>query len=737
MGSRRSVAKPVGLQPINFSLALFFGRKMMKLISAVLSSLVLVACGGGGGGLTGASTGVFVDSAVAGIGYRTATQSGVTNVKGEYSFLPGETVTFFVGSIQFPPVAAKGIVTPLDIAQTTDINNQVVSNILVLLQSLDEDGNPNNGITIPSTAASRATSAVSFDVTPLEFSSNTTVIGLVASSGSITKSLVSQASAISNFQTTLSGLSIPFTSTPTPSQAASIVSPEPISGNCSQGGSKIQSGIDTNNNAVLDPNEVSNTAYVCNGATGAVGQAALISVTSELAGANCAAGGSRIQAGVDLNSNSVLDSSEVTSNTFVCNGSLGATGATGASGFNSLVKVAPEPDGMNCAGGGNKIQAGLDTNRDGVLGTDEVTSTQFTCNGVFPTKYDITAPTITTTAPLVATGLITNFDTTYTDDTELAFARNSDGSVLWFDSATKSYVLNDSASMALGSSLTRSYVAVDMVGNVVKKTITMTTPSTALKFGTYKPATTYSLPTGFNCSYTSAYPSYVGAKDGAILSNGNIRDGYSSPFIFTSSYSGWSSLNGYEPMFNVSLLNTQDGSNQQLSGQSTILVPLNATAFSFEGGGSAVAVSGSGSGSFTIITTYSGTVTLIQTSPVTLSVKVSMKCNINNTGYITGTQASFNIQYATEPIALAGMNQTIAIGNIATIFGSAASNSGKPVTYTWTLTSKPAGSQSTLSSSTIPNPTITPDVIGTYVMSLIVNDGTVDSAPATVTVTAQ
>jgi hypothetical protein len=114
-----------------------------------------------------------------------------------------------------------------------------------------------------------------------------------------------------------------------------------------------------------------------------------------------------------------------------------------------------------------------------------------------------------------------------------------------------------------------------------------------------------------------------------------------------------------------------------------------------------------------------------------------MKCNINNTGYITGTQASFNIQYATEPIALAGMNQTIAIGNIATIFGSAASNSGKPVTYTWTLTSKPAGSQSTLSSSTIPNPTITPDVIGTYVMSLIVNDGTVDSAPATVTVTAQ
>jgi len=701
----------------------------------------LAACGGGGGSIA-VSTGVLVDSAVAGIGYKTATQSGITNAKGEYSFLPGETVTFFIGNIQFPPVVAKGTVTPLDIAQTTDINNQVVSNILVLLQSLDEDGNPSNGITIPSVAASKATSAVSFDVSPLAFSANTTVIGLVANSGSVTKSLVSESSALSNFQSTLTGLSIPFTSTPASKQAASIVTPEPVSGNCAQGGSKIQSGIDTNANNVLDANEVTNTSFVCNGATGATGQNALTNVSSEAAGSNCAAGGSRIQVGVDRNGDNVLDSTEVTSNSFVCNGATGATGpagptgATGAAGFNSLVKVTPELAGANCASGGNKIQAGLDSNRDGALGSDEITSTQYTCNGTSPASYDITPPTIASTAPLVATGLKTTFDTTYTDDTELAFARKSDGTVLWFPNETKTQKLSDSAYMPLGESLTRSYVAVDMAGNVAKKTITITTPATAMQFGVYKPATAYSLPTGFNCSYTSAYPYGIGVKDGAVLSSANLQDGYANSNPFSgATYTGWTTLNGYAPSVSASFLGDRYGQDQ-FQGQALTLVPLSATAFSFDSDAGMTSGS-SGSGSFSIATSYTGTVTVTKTNPMTVNLNVSMKCNINNAGFITGTPATFDLEYVTVPIAIPSgfFNGSNSIGSTVMLNGNVQTNSKSPVTYLWTLTSKPVGSVAALSSTTTPQPTFTADVAGDYVVTLIVNDGTASSAPSTVTIT--
>ncbi len=98
-------------------------------------------------------TGVFVDAAVANIGYRTATQSGVTDADGNYNFLPGEQVTFFIGDLVFPPVTAKGVVTPVDIALENDANATIDSdislNIARLLQSLDSDNDPDNGIQVP------------------------------------------------------------------------------------------------------------------------------------------------------------------------------------------------------------------------------------------------------------------------------------------------------------------------------------------------------------------------------------------------------------------------------------------------------------------------------------------------------------------------------------------------------------------------------------------------------------
>jgi Collagen triple helix repeat (20 copies)/Stigma-specific protein, Stig1 len=59
----------------------------------------------------------------------------------------------------------------------------------------------------------------------------------------------------------------------------------------------------------------------------------------------------------------------------------GATGATGPAGAKSLVLVTPEPSGTNCANGGEKIEVGIDTNNDGVLGMSEVQQTAYVCNG--------------------------------------------------------------------------------------------------------------------------------------------------------------------------------------------------------------------------------------------------------------------------------------------------------------------------------------------------------------------
>lgn len=58
------------------------------------------------------------------------------------------------------------------------------------------------------------------------------------------------------------------------------------------------------------------------------------------------------------------------------------------------------------------------------------------------------------------------------------------------------------------------------------------------------------------------------------------------------------------------------------------------------------------------------------------------------------------------------------------------------MTYFWALTSRPTNSIAELLNPTTISPTLTTDVAGDYVVSLIVNDGTTSSTPASLTVTA-
>lgn len=116
-----------------------------------LCALGPMACGGGGGGGDdgGTQTGVFVDAVVGGIQYETDTHSGTTNANGEFSYEDGETVTFTIGGIVVGTVNGQAIVTPVDLVEgATDETNTAVTNIVRLLLTLDEDGDPSNGITI-------------------------------------------------------------------------------------------------------------------------------------------------------------------------------------------------------------------------------------------------------------------------------------------------------------------------------------------------------------------------------------------------------------------------------------------------------------------------------------------------------------------------------------------------------------------------------------------------------------
>lgn len=89
------------------------------------------------------------------------------------------------------------------------------------------------------------------------------------------------------------------------------------------------------------------------------------------------------------------------------------------------------------------------------------------------------------------------------------------------------------------------------------------------------------------------------------------------------------------------------------------------------------------------------------------------------------------------PIANAGVAQNVVVGNVVTLDGSASSDANSdPLTYAWALTSKPAGSTATLSSSTLAKPTFTADVAGMYVVSLVVNDGKLTSTSVSNTVTS-
>jgi hypothetical protein len=144
--------------------------------------------------------GVFIDSPVEGLGYVTESQSGFTNSEGEFYYLYGETIVFSLGDIRLPQIMAQARITPFTLAGTDNIDDIRVINIARLLQTLDVDGNPANGIAI-SNQAHLAAKGISVDFSSLQFAD--LVAGLLANSGVSATRLVDRSQAQAHLSASL------------------------------------------------------------------------------------------------------------------------------------------------------------------------------------------------------------------------------------------------------------------------------------------------------------------------------------------------------------------------------------------------------------------------------------------------------------------------------------------------------------------------------------------------------
>jgi len=111
-----------------------------------------------------------------------------------------------------------------------------------------------------------------------------------------------------------------------------------------------------------------------------------------------------------------------------------------------------------------------------------------------------------------------------------------------------------------------------------------------------------------------------------------------------------------------------------------------------------------------------------------------------NDGTVDSTQDNVTVNAAVgnaAPVANAGADQNVNVGALVTLDGSASSDAnGDTLTYTWSFASRPDGSSASLSDANVTGPSFTADVAGAYVLSLTVNDGTVDSTADSVTIDA-
>ncbi|MFZ6712630.1 esterase-like activity of phytase family protein [Undibacterium sp. TC9W] len=129
------------------------------ILSSLAAAMLLSACGGSSNNavVTTPATptpvnGIFLDAAVDGLEYSVAggTKQN-TSATGGFNCNVGDTVAFSVGGIGIGSAPCATTITPLTLANSSNVKDDSVVNRLLFLQLLDEDNDVATGIKIPAT----------------------------------------------------------------------------------------------------------------------------------------------------------------------------------------------------------------------------------------------------------------------------------------------------------------------------------------------------------------------------------------------------------------------------------------------------------------------------------------------------------------------------------------------------------------------------------------------------------
>lgn len=162
----------------------FQGFKRSSVLLALLVACIsVIACSSSDGPpaapttLTGV---VYLQGPVGGLGYETETQSGTTDAQGRFNYRPGESMMLFIGDqpLSDEPFEAGALIT----MEEEEIEEWAPSNLLVLLELLDEDGDLRNGVQIPAgigAILSELTEEIDIGMDPADFPDSPAVVALL------------------------------------------------------------------------------------------------------------------------------------------------------------------------------------------------------------------------------------------------------------------------------------------------------------------------------------------------------------------------------------------------------------------------------------------------------------------------------------------------------------------------------------------------------------------------------
>lgn len=129
----------------------------------------------------GIKQGQIHDSPIAGLSYRTPSMFGTTGAQGEFDYRDGERVAFLIGDIEIGETTGSALITLTRLVHGDASNRSLtprVVNLARLLQTLDSDAEPRNGIVLaPQSLAAAAGQDINFSVAPDLFAQDP---GLVA-----------------------------------------------------------------------------------------------------------------------------------------------------------------------------------------------------------------------------------------------------------------------------------------------------------------------------------------------------------------------------------------------------------------------------------------------------------------------------------------------------------------------------------------------------------------------------